>query len=89
MPMEIDRLQQKGKDKGKGKGKENKGKSKGKEDKGKPDGQELFDTKDCWIVRQVEALPAAVNKLLHCRPRQPALQVEWMQAKQSDEFHSP
>ena len=39
MPMEIDRVQQKGKDKGKGKSKESKGKSKGKDDKGKSKGK--------------------------------------------------
>ena len=39
MPMEVDRLQQKGKDKGKSKGKEQKGKSKGKVDKGKDKGK--------------------------------------------------
>ena len=39
MPMEVDRLQQKGKDKGKSKGKEQKGKSKGKQEKGKEKGK--------------------------------------------------
>ena len=39
MPMEVDRLQQKGKDKGKSTGKEQKGKSKGKTDKGKDKGK--------------------------------------------------
>ncbi|CAK8999737.1 unnamed protein product [Durusdinium trenchii] len=39
MPMEVDRLQQKGKDKGKSKGKEQKGKSKGKSEKGKDKGK--------------------------------------------------
>ena len=36
--MEVDRLQQKGKDKGKSKGKDQKGKSKGKTEKGKDKG---------------------------------------------------
>ena len=39
MPMEIDRLQQKGKDKGKGKGKDLKGKGKSKDEKGKSKGR--------------------------------------------------